>query len=140
MSTEQNKSIVNRFLTEINRGNLEVLDEVLDPRLIEHSLPAQLPQNIDGVKQFFREYRAAFPDLTYKIEETVAEGNWVAERVSVHGTMKGPFLGMPATGKQATWSEMHMARIDHGKIVEHWGTADMMGMSQQLGLTPMQRK
>jgi predicted ester cyclase len=113
---------------------------VVDPKLIEHSLPAPLPQTFAGAKQFFKEYRTAFPDLTFKIEEAVAEGNWVAQRISAHGTMKAPFLGMSPTGKQATWSEMHMVRVDHGKIVEHWATVDTMGMSQQLGLTPSPRR
>ena len=55
-------------------------------------------------------------------------------RLTARGTQKGEFLGVPATGKEATWSEIHIGRIADGKVVEHWGTVDQMGMAQQLGL------
>jgi predicted ester cyclase len=45
-------------------------------------------------------------------------------------------MGMPATGKSATWSEIHIARMNDGKVVEHWVNQDRMGMLQQLGLIP----
>jgi steroid delta-isomerase-like uncharacterized protein len=90
-----------------------------------------------GLKQFFGMLRAAFPDLHYTIEEPLlAEADKVVGRFTVRGTMKGAFLGMPATGKTATWTEIHSARIVDGKIVEHWAVGDRLGMLQQLGLAP----
>ena len=50
--------------------------------------------------------------------------------------MKGPFLGMPATGRRASRSEVHISRFAGGKIVEHWSVVDQLGMLQQPGLTP----
>jgi predicted ester cyclase len=48
--------------------------------------------------------------------------------------MKGDFMGMPASGKEATWSEIHIVRFDDsGKAVEHWGVVDQLGMLAQLG-------
>jgi predicted ester cyclase len=47
--------------------------------------------------------------------------------------MKGDFLGMPASGKEATWSEIHIVRFADGKAVEHWGVVDQLGMLAQLG-------
>jgi predicted ester cyclase len=58
------------------------------------------------------------------------------QRVTVSGTMKGAFMGTPATGKKATWSEIHIVRLANGKVVEHWANVDQMGMMQQLGLMP----
>lgn len=55
-------------------------------------------------------------------------------RLTAKGTQKGEFQGVPATGKQATWSELHIARIANGKVVESWGVTDQLGMMQQLGL------
>ena len=47
---------------------------------------------------------------------------------------------MKATGKTATWSEIHIGRLVDGKVLEHWATIDQLGMLQQLGLvaTPEQ--
>jgi predicted ester cyclase len=41
---------------------------------------------------------------------------------------------MPATGKSAAWTEIHIVRVKDGKIVEHWASVDQLGMLQQLGL------
>ncbi len=79
---------------------------------------------------------AAFPDLTSTIEFTVAEGDEVMQHITSHGTMKGDFLGMKATGKRATWTESHIVRFANGKVVEHWANVDQVGMLQQLGLMP----
>ena len=43
------------------------------------------------------------------------------------------FQGMPASGKTATWSEIHIVRFENGKAIEHWGVVDQMGMLSQLG-------
>ncbi|HEV8354723.1 MAG TPA: ester cyclase, partial [bacterium] len=40
------------------------------------------------------------------------------------------------TGKQATWTEIHISRVADGKFVEHWGIVDQYSMLQQLGLVP----
>jgi predicted ester cyclase len=47
--------------------------------------------------------------------------------------MRGDFQGMPASGKEATWSEIHIVRFADGKVVEHWGVVDQLGMLAQLG-------
>ncbi|MEO1070358.1 MAG: ester cyclase, partial [Cyanobacteria bacterium J06638_6] len=44
------------------------------------------------------------------------------------------FQGLPATGKQISLSIMHIDRIEEGKIVEHWGQGDALGLMQQLGV------
>jgi predicted ester cyclase len=82
-------------------------------------------------------FRAAFPGLTYTVEEVIAEGDRVVQRSNASGTMKGDFLGMPATGKKANWSETHIVRVKDGKIIEHWASVDQLSMLQQLGLAPM---
>jgi len=57
--------------------------------------------------------------------------------ISDHGTNTGPLMGMPATGKQATVTGMDITRMANGKVVEHWGQLDMLGLMQQLGVVPM---
>jgi steroid delta-isomerase-like uncharacterized protein len=136
MSVEQNKKIAERLPMEINKGNFAVFDEVIDPKGVDHAVPPGLPQTAAGTKQFFMGFRAAFPDLKYKIEDTIAEGDYVVQRVTGTATMKGDFQGMPASGKSATWSEIHIVRFANGKVMEHWANVDQMGMLAQLGFGP----
>jgi predicted ester cyclase len=135
MGTQENKASGRRFLDEvINRGNLAVIDELAGPNYVDHALPPGVPPGNEGQKAFVTMFRAAFPDLHYTTDDEVAEGDRLVQRVTAHGTMKGDFQGMPASGKEATWSEIHIVRFDaDGKAVEHWGVVDQLGMLAQLG-------
>jgi predicted ester cyclase len=80
--------------------------------------------------------RDVFPDLHYDVEDVVADGDKLVQRVTGNGTMHGVLFGLPATGRSASWSEIHISRVDDGKVVEHWSVTDQLGMLQRLGLTP----
>ena len=134
MGTPENKFSARRFLDEvINRGNFTVLDELSGPSFVDHSLPPGVAPGNEGFKAFLTMFRAAFPDLHYTIDDEIAEGDRVVQRTTAHGTMRGDFQGMPASGKEATWSEIHITRFADGKAVEHWGVVDQLGMLAQLG-------
>ena len=135
MTTEANKANARRFIDEVvNRGNVGVIDELAGPNYVDHTPPPGMPPTAEGQKALLTMLRAAFPDLHYTIEDTVAEGDRLVQRNTAHGTMKGDFMGMPASGKEATWSEIHIVRFDaDGKAVEHWGVVDQLGMLAQLG-------
>jgi steroid delta-isomerase-like uncharacterized protein len=134
MGTQENKASASRFLEEvINRGNLSVIDELSGANFNDHQAPPGVPPTIEGFKAFITMFRAAFPDLHYTLEDSIAEGDRVVQRTTAHGTMKGDFQGMPASGKSATWSEIHITRYDNGKAVEHWAVVDQLGMLAQLG-------
>jgi len=57
-------------------------------------------------------------------------------RVKAWGKHTGDFLGIPATGKEVTMTGIAAHRIANGKIVEHWGQNDVLGLFQQLGAFP----
>jgi|SRR5919108_2118273 predicted ester cyclase len=132
------KAVARRIVNEVmNQGKLTVIDEVVAPDIADHTSPPGVPPGREGFKMFVPAFRAAFPDLHYNIVHDVAEGDVVVEHLAGTGTMKGDFMGMPATGKKAEWNEIHISRIKGDKVVEHWGVVDQLGMLQQLGLAPM---
>jgi steroid delta-isomerase-like uncharacterized protein len=135
MTVEMNKANARRFIDEVvNRGNVAVIDELASPNYVDHTTPPGMPGGAEGQKAFVTMFRAAFPDLHYTIDDTIAEGDRLVQRNTAHGTMKGDFMGMPASGKEATWSEIHIVRFDDdGKALEHWGVVDQLGMLAQLG-------
>ncbi len=138
MSTEQNKAISRRIPLEVfSQGRLEVVDEILAPDFTEHTAPPPgVPAGREGVKAIASALRKGFPDLTYRVDLQIAEGDFVAGHVTVNGTHKGEVFGMPATGKHAEWTESHIVKMVNGKITEHWGVIDQLGMLRQLGLAP----
>jgi steroid delta-isomerase-like uncharacterized protein len=134
MGTQENKASASRFVEEvINRGNVSLIDELSGANFVDHSLPPGVDPTPEGFKAFMATFRAAFPDLHYTIEDSIAEGDRVVQRTTARGTMKGDFQGMPASGKSATWSEIHITRFENGKAVEHWAVVDQLGMLAQLG-------
>ncbi|MEZ4662696.1 MAG: ester cyclase [Caldilineaceae bacterium] len=139
MSTEQNKAIMRRIPEEaFGQGNLAVVDEVFAPDYIPH-VQRRVPNGANGtaaVKQFIGMVRSAFPDVRYTVEDAIAEGDKVVMRVNISGTHQGDFMGVPATGKEVGWTEMHIARMADGKLVEHWFSSDQLALLQQLGALP----
>jgi predicted ester cyclase len=126
-----------RMATEVlSEGRIDVIDEVIAEDMNDHSMPPGSPPGREGLKGFVTAFRQAFPDLHYEMEHEVSQGDIVVQHGYGTGTMKGDFMGMPATGKKACWSEMHILRMRDGKAVEHWSVVDMMSMLQQLGLAP----
>ncbi|HLX55642.1 MAG TPA: ester cyclase, partial [Ktedonobacteraceae bacterium] len=90
----------------------------------------------EAQKQRIAGFHKAIPDLTFAIDDLFAEGDRVVFRITLRGTHQGVFMGAAPTGKQITVTAIDIARLEDGKIVEHWGEMDMLGMMQQLGLIP----
>jgi predicted ester cyclase len=141
VSAEENKVIARRFvevLQELFRTrDPDVVDSVLAANVVQHisGLPPQA-QSLEGFKQLLPALPHAFPDTLFQLENLVAEGDTVAFRVIWTGTHQGEFFGIAPTGTRATVTEMHMLRIADGRVVEHWGEWDALGLMQQLGAIP----
>jgi steroid delta-isomerase-like uncharacterized protein len=137
MSTEDNKAIVRRVYEEIiNKGNLNVADEMFTSDYVYRSPGSPEFRGPDGFKQLVTMYRSAFPDLHLNLDELVAEGDTVVSRWTGGGTHRGELMGIPPTGKQVTVMGVVISRFSGGKAVEDWELLDTFGMLQQLGAIP----
>jgi len=126
-----------RFYDLINAGDVEGFGELLADDFVEHEETPGLAPTKEGVKEFFRMYIAAFPNLRFDAEDVLASGDKVVARVRVTGTHEGEFMGMPATGKGVNVQAVDIVRFgDDGLAHEHWGVFDAMAMMQQLGVMP----
>ena len=131
------KTQLERIPLEVfNQGNFGLIDELIATDFVEHSAQPGVPPTREGFKQFAMAYRSAFPDLRYTVDDTIDAGDKIVQRLTATGTMKGDFLGIPASGTRATWTEVHIGRVDNGQLVEHWGVVDQLGMLVQLGIVP----
>jgi hypothetical protein len=124
MSIEENKAFIRRYIDALSgkpKPEEVVRLFVVDESLIEHIRVAE----------------EAFPLYRLEIEEMIAEGDLVAIRARHHGVHRGPFMGIPPTGKEIDVPGFLTYRIADGKIVDHWLLADSLLMMQQLGVIPV---
>jgi steroid delta-isomerase-like uncharacterized protein len=136
---EEDKTLVRRLVDEAqSRGNLEVVDEILAEDFVNHSAFPGFSPDREGVKQLFVALRAAFEDFHATIHQQVAEGGKVVTRKTFHGTHRGEFMGVPATGRQVEINVIDILYVEGGRITDHWTQVDLLGLMQQLGVVPEQ--
>jgi predicted ester cyclase len=128
-----NESIYRRLIEEgFNQGNLAVVDELVAPNSREHQRGSE--DGPEGTRKTISYLRAAFPDFKITIDDVVVAVDTVWARQKGGGTNLGRFAGHPPTGRTAFIDVIDVCRIEDGKIVEHWGVPDQLGMMMALGL------
>jgi steroid delta-isomerase-like uncharacterized protein len=136
-TTEANKALVRLLLEEdISRGDEAVAERIIYPDFVDHTNPPGMQHGLNGHKAIVRLFRAAFPDQWWQIEDLIAEGDKVVARTTMRGTHRGDFFGVSATGRAVTLSGVHVMRVADGKIAEHWGSNDDLGLLRQIGALP----
>ena len=108
------------------------IEEFFAPDFVSHSIPPGLPGGVEGMKAFFGMFRDALSDIDVTIDELVAEGDRVAVATTTTGRHEGELFGMAPTGRRVAVSAIDLVRVD-GKIVEHRGLTDTVGLLRQLG-------
>ena len=79
-----------------------------------------------------RDVEAAFPEYELIADDLIAERDLVAMRGTFRGVHRGPFAGIPATGKAVSSSLMIIYRVRDNHIVEHWLQFDGAALVAQL--------
>ena len=132
-------AVVRTWFEELwNQGKEETMDRLFAGNGLAHGLsgPDGLPlRGPDAYRPFFRQFRAAFPNIHIDVVRTVTEGDLIAAHCHVTGTHSGPFIAAP-TGKAIDFWGMTIARVQNGQIVEAWNNFDFLHLYQQLGLLP----
>ena len=135
MSIESD-TFVHRWFKEVwNAGRVSAIDEMLAEDAVTHGLgePGVDIRGPAAFKPFVARLRGAFPDIEVTVEQTIAEGDWIASRWNASMTHRGGDLGVPASGRRVTVTGMSMARIRDGKMVEGWNNWDTLSLMQQIG-------
>ncbi len=133
------ETVVRRLIDEgFSAGRLAVTDELIADDLLEHQdYGADHAPGAEGVRAVIRSLKRAFPDFRLEIQDVVVAGDVVWTRNVATGTNDGSFLGHAPTGKPIQIDVFDVLRVVDGRVVEHWGVPDRLGVLLQLGL--MQR-
>lgn len=131
----ENKALMRRDVEAVfNGGDLDLIDEYVADDYVGHTSAPEDTHGPEGVREYVRMVRSAFPDLEVIIEDLIAEGDLVCRRTRFTGTHQGEFMGIEPTGNAVDVAGAVIYRIRDGQVVESWGLNDMMGLMEQLGV------
>jgi len=133
----ENEQIARLVIEDVwNRGHRATLDRVLADDCVMHLDNETDIRGRDAYWAFVRRYRAAFPDLSVTVADTVSEGDKIVLRLTLRGTHEGSFLGVDPTGRSVEVSRMVVHHLDDGRIVETGIAEDTVRLLHQLGAAP----
>jgi steroid delta-isomerase-like uncharacterized protein len=135
MSPDENKALVRRFYAEIDKGNIDAMDELVAEDYVDHNPPPfpGLAKGREGLKQAFKIFWDATPGY-HQIEDQIAEGDKVVTRMTSYGKHEKDLPGAPATGNDLKMTSITIHRIANGKLVEKWAEKDVMNFLIQIGM------
>jgi len=138
--SDENKWLARRALEEIYAaGKVDLADELVHPEFVDHAPNhPDLPTGPESVKETVRSLQSAFGGLRFEIEDELAEGDKVMQRVTMSGRHAGRLLGREPTGREFAVRHVYIWRIADGQLAEHWGSRDDLGLLQQLGLLSLE--
>jgi len=138
--SEENKEKVRRFLEEgFGQGKTELVDELLHSDFVCYDPNSESGEirGMDTIKGEIEYFHSAVPDLTFTVEDQVAEGDKVVSRYTATGTHQGEFFGVAGSGNRIEMSGIQIDRFDEsGKMIEEWPEYDLLGAMRQMGAIP----
>ena len=144
------RSICERVFDAIAHGELSDFEALFHPDAVNREARTQPRENRPrGPKGFYATalwLRSALADMSWEINDVVADGDLVAVHTTAHGRHVGPFAFydqdggveqvFPPTGKTCSVTQTHWFRVADGEVIEHWANRDDMGTARQLGWIP----
>ena len=134
MSIEENKAVISRWFDMINKHDLSMINEVVSDAFVANEFGMEF-KGPEALKRAFTVGFAGFPDLHYRIDDMVAQGDKVAVRYTRTGTHKGEYRGFTPKNKWTSVTGAFFYRLAVGKITEAVGYSDRMDLLQQMGVS-----
>jgi len=132
---ERNKNAARNFFEEVlSQGQLDKYGEFHSKDFVGHS--GDRTFTLEEDLAYARGERKALPDMSFRVNRMIAEGDLVAVHVTVSGTNTQAGMGFPATGKKIAADGVTIFRFKDGKICEEWNVFDMLQVMRQAGLLP----
>jgi steroid delta-isomerase-like uncharacterized protein len=132
-TTEGNKEIIRKLYEEsLNKRNLELLHDLIAVDYVGvrgAKGPASFEDPIAALIK-------AFPDIHWKLEALIGEGDQVVVEWKWQGTHTNQFTGFPATNKLISNDGMAIFELKNGKIIASHVQTDRLGFLQALEVLP----
>ena len=135
MTLDENKAIVRAFVDAWNTKDFGRFDELMAEDAMLHVSGTTISCSPAATRAIAEYWTAAFRDWRFDLLDLIAEGDRVVAHMPYRGTLTGPVLDLPATGRSVHVDEMVIFRIADGRIAQAWEVYDEHTMRRQLGAT-----
>ena len=122
------KSVLEDWFAAGDAGDFAKFDEYLHPDVVVHAPLGLSTQGIDAERNVWRAALAAIPDLRHEVQEVIVDGDRMAARLIVTGTLHGDFGGVRATGAPFEIDQIVISHLRDGKAAEVWEVADVAAL------------
>lgn len=130
-----NKSIVNKWLTEVNKENFEELfNELWADNCIQFFNSSSHAVEIEDFRQMIHQLYTEYPVITHEVHDIIACEDKVVAKFSAKVLHDTIMFGVPASDKEIEWNAIAIFQISNGKIQTRWEVTDLLGMYEQLGM------
>ena len=110
---DRNKKLARDVLEGFwSTGDASMADQLFTADFLHHRVPEGTPRGPEGQKQFVASVRGYFPDLTFAIQDAIAENDRVSARWSARFTDKH--------GQVIEYPGVDILRFRGDKIAELW--------------------
>lgn len=134
MTSASARGVVEELFRRQQARDATVLDDLVADDMLNHAAGRQ---GREGLRAILAMIEHDLGPVTTEQHHLVAEGELVAQHLTLHGTHRAstmPLLqGTTPTGREVTWTFMHLWRVVDGTIVEHWACRDDMALREQVG-------
>ncbi|WP_327314877.1 MULTISPECIES: ester cyclase [unclassified Streptomyces] len=130
------RDVPTRVFAAFDAGDIDALDTLVSPDLVDHNLPPGAPSAIEGMKGMVAAMRDGFTNPHHEIVyQAETDDGWVVSQWVITATHTGPWFGLPATGRDVTCSGIDLARVVDGRIVEIRHVEELLQLQMQMQLT-----
>lgn len=132
------ESVVLEYFDALSRRDVEAMAALWAPDGQEHIASQVDAVGPNGVREYFTELFAAFPDFRFEILDTTTYRNRCAVRSRASGTFAGPgrFQGFVANGARVEIEVCDVVTVQDDKIQHNDAFLDSGAIARQLGFLP----
>jgi glyoxylase-like metal-dependent hydrolase (beta-lactamase superfamily II)/predicted ester cyclase len=130
------REVAVEYFDAIARRDVEAMAELWAADGEEHIAGQVDAVGPGGVRAYFTEFFAAYPDFAVEVRSVAADGERAAVHWTASGTQLGTLWGIEPTGSRVLFEGIDMLVVRDGAIVRNDAVADTLSIARQLGLVP----
>lgn len=139
MTSSKGISTIQRFTEQINSGNLDIIDEMVERDFFNY-VPKEGELTAPQVlKSVLADIIKAIPDFKIETADFTEEGRHLVFNMTLSGTHRNNLWGAPGSGKTGLWTSSVTSRFTNGKFTFQWNeisVPELLGTLRQIDLVP----